>query len=73
MSARVWFAKDGGDERPWLVAYENGNVLRAGYVELRNALTVYKADGFTELPGGPKAIIEGDELLVLNTEVFRAA
>ncbi len=71
MSCRVWFGRTGGDERPWFVAYESGAILRAGYVELRNALTIYKADGFAELPEGPKAIIEGEDLLVLNTEVFR--
>jgi len=59
VTGSVWFDKSDA-ERPWRIRYANGVDARAEYVELADAATRLKADGFMELPGGPRGIIEGE-------------
>lgn len=52
----VWFDKSG----VWLVSFGDC-VKRAKWVSLRDAVTDYKADGFSEYqPGGPRGVVRGE-------------
>ncbi len=53
----VWFSAAGH----WFVAFPDGRVEKASEVQLDNAITRYKADGFRDLlPGGPRGVIVGE-------------
>jgi hypothetical protein len=57
--ARVWFDKS-DEARPWRIAYADGAQARAEHVEFEYAETRFSSGGFTELPCGPRGILEGE-------------
>lgn len=60
MIVRLWYSRAGEPERPWLVQYEDGRMVRASAVRLSNAETAYDEKGFGELRDGPKAVMRGE-------------
>lgn len=59
MIARVWYDK-ADSERPWRIRYADGSDARAESVRFEYAETLFKADAYLELPGGPRGILEGE-------------
>jgi hypothetical protein len=57
--ARVWFDK-GDTARPWRIRYADGSLTRAERVTFEYSETLFKSDAFTDLPGGPCGILEGE-------------
>jgi hypothetical protein len=57
--ARVWFSRK-DPARPVRIAYANGSHAVAEKVTFEFAETLFADAGFSELPDGPRLIVEGE-------------
>lgn len=74
MPCHVWYSRDGGDERPWLVRRHDGQVTRARVVRLQGLVTTaFARDGFSGLqPGGPRGVVVCDDVRCEDEEAVGA-
>jgi hypothetical protein len=66
---RVWFSAVGASQeprRPWAVMAPSGALYLAANVGAKVAQTTFSDEAYRELPGGPRGVLECDDVVMVD-------